>query len=167
MPYTWTSQPNNPTQIMQLKPHESLSARGMAAFVFATFVMILLPTVGLLGTSLLWALLPFLMLAVWGIYFALQRNHKQRQITETLTLTKDNTHLIRQNPDGSVQEWECNRYWTQISKHDTGGPIPHYVTLKGMGREVEIGAFLSEEERITLFDDLNSALKKAGERPPS
>jgi uncharacterized membrane protein len=36
-----------------------------------------------------------------------------------------------------------------------------------MGREVEIGAFLSEEERITLFDDLNSALKKAGERPPS
>ena len=46
--------------------------------------------------------------------------------------------------------------------HETDGPVPHYVTLKGMGREVEIGAFLSEEERITLYDDLSAALKKAG-----
>jgi hypothetical protein len=27
-----------------------------------------------------------------------------------------------------------------------------------MGREVEIGAFLSEEERITLYDELNRSL---------
>jgi uncharacterized membrane protein len=36
------------------------------------------------------------------------------------------------------------------------------VTLKGMGREVEIGAFLSEDERIELYIELHKALKKAG-----
>lgn len=88
------------------------------------------------------------MLAVWGIYFALQRNHKQRQITEVLTLTDDTVNLIRTDPKGDTQEWECNRYWIQITKHDTSGAMPHYVTLKGVGCEVEIGAFLCEEERI-------------------
>jgi uncharacterized membrane protein len=161
MPYTWTTQPNAPTQIMQLKPHESLPARGMAAFVLTTFALVLLPTLGLLGTPLLWGLLPFVLLAVWAIYFALQKNHKQRQITETLTLSNDHVNLTQTDPNGAVKTWDCNRYWSQVHLHTSGGPVPNYVTLKGMGREVEIGAFLSEEERITLYNDLQSALKKA------
>lgn len=145
---------------MQLKPHESLPARGMAAFVLATFTLILIPAFALLGTPLLWVLLPFLLFAVWAIYFALQRNHKHLQISEELTLTEDMAQLVRTNPNGDTQTWECNRYWTQICKHDTAGPVPHYVTLKGMGREVEIGAFLSEDERISLFDDLQLAFRR-------
>ena len=162
MPYTWTTQPSDKTQIMQLKPDESLPARGMAAFVLTTFTLILIPVIALLGTPVFWVLLPFVLLAVWGLYFALQQNHKQRQITEVLTLSKDNAQLTRKGPKGDTQTWECNRYWTQVNMHETDGPVPHYVTLKGMGREVEIGAFLSEEERITLYDDLMAALKKAG-----
>ena len=38
------------------------------------------------------------------------------------------------------------------------GPLPNYVTLSGNGREVEIGAFLSEDERKSLFKELKSAL---------
>ena len=162
MPYTWTTQPSDKTQIMQLKPDESLPARGMAAFVLTTFTLILIPVIALLCTPVFWVLLPFVLLAVWGLYFALQQNHKQRQITEVLTLSKDNAQLTRKGPKGDTQTWECNRYWTQVNMHETDGPVPHYVTLKGMGREVEIGAFLSEEERITLYDDLSAALKKAG-----
>lgn len=144
---------------MRLWPHESLPARGMAAFVLTTFTLILIPTLPLLGSVILWGLLPFLLLAVWGIYFALQRNHKSRQILEVLTLDEDEARLTRTNPKGDTQEWDCNRYWTQVTKYDAEGPVPHYVTLKGKGREVEIGAFLSEDERIALFDDLSRALK--------
>ncbi len=146
---------------MRLWPHESLPARGMAAFVLTTFTLILIPTLPLLGSPILWGLLPFLLAAVWGIYFALQRNHRARQILEVLTLSGDQATLVRTNPKGDVHEWDCNRYWTEVSKYDEDGPVPHYVTLRGMGREVEIGAFLSEEERIALFDDLRRALRKA------
>jgi uncharacterized membrane protein len=134
----------------------------MAAFVLTTFTLILIPTLPLLGSPILWGLLPFLLLAVWGIYFALQRNHKSRQILEVLTLSPEEARLIRSEPDGGQLEWECNRYWTQVSKYDSEGPVPHYVTLKGKGREVEIGSFLSEEERIALYDDLIQALRDKG-----
>ncbi|WP_299149218.1 DUF2244 domain-containing protein [uncultured Tateyamaria sp.] len=159
MPYRWTSAPDAPTQEMQLWPHNSLPQQGLVAVVLTTFTLILIPALPLLGSVVLWGLLPFLMLAVWGIYFALRRNRKSRQIIEVLTLDKDQTHLCRTDPDGGVQEWDCNRYWTQVTKYDDQGPIPHYVTLKGKGREVEIGAFLSEEERIALYDDLTRALR--------
>ena len=46
----------------------------------------------------------------------------------------------------------------QVRLHQTGGPVPNYLTLKGDGREVELGAFLSEEERLALRDDLHQRL---------
>lgn len=159
MPYKWTTEPAARTQEMRLWPHESLPARGMAAFVLSTFTLIMIPALPLLGSPILWGLLPFLLMAVWGIYFALQRNHRSRQITEILTLGPEETHLVRTEPDGQVQEWDCNRYWCQVTKYDDEGPVPHYVTLRGAGREVEIGAFLSEDERIALYDDLQRALR--------
>ena len=36
--------------------------------------------------------------------------------------------------------------------------MPFYVTLNGNGREVEIGAFLSEDERKSLYEELRSEL---------
>ncbi|MFX4298550.1 MULTISPECIES: DUF2244 domain-containing protein [Roseobacteraceae] len=160
MPYNWTTAPTAPIQELHLWPHQSLPARGMAAFVLTTFTLLLIPTLPLLGTRLLWWLLPFILLAVWGVYFALQHNYRTRQITEVLTLSGDTARLIRTNPKGDTQAWECNRYWTQVTKYEKDGPVPHYVTLKGMGREVEIGAFLSEDERIALYDELNRALRR-------
>ncbi|WP_223425559.1 DUF2244 domain-containing protein [Tateyamaria pelophila] len=161
MPYRWTTQTDAPTQELKLWPHNSLPQQGMAAFVLATFTLILIPALPLLGSVVLWGLLPFLLLAVWGIYFALRRNRRSRQILEVLTLDAEETHLTRTDANGKVREWECNRYWTQVTKYEDQGPVPHYVTLKGKGREVEIGSFLSEEERIALFEDLQRALRHA------
>ncbi len=160
MPYRWTTQIDDPTQEMQLWPHNSLPQTGLAAFVLATFTMIMIPALPLLGSVVLWGLLPFLLLAVWGVYFALRRNRRSRQILEVFTLNDEETHLTRTDANGKVQHWECNRYWTQVTKYDDQGPVRHYVTLKGKGREVEIGAFLSEEERIALFDDLQRVLAR-------
>ncbi|WP_299627281.1 DUF2244 domain-containing protein [uncultured Tateyamaria sp.] len=161
MPYRWTTDPDAPTQELQLWPHNSLPQKGMAAFVLTTFTLILIPALPLLGSVVLWGLLPFLLLAVWAIYFALRRNRRARQIIEVLTLDDEDTHLTRTDANGQVQEWDCNRYWTQVTKYESEGPVPHYVTLKGKGREVEIGSFLSEEERIALYDDLLRALRGA------
>jgi uncharacterized membrane protein len=160
MPYRWTTATSDPVQELHLWPHESLPPRGMAAFVLATFVMILIPTFTLLGSPVLWGMLPFVLGAVWGIFIALQRNHRARQILEVLTLEPEIARLTRTDPDGKRHDWDCNRYWTEVSKYETEGPVPHYVTLRGKGREVEIGAFLSEEERIALYDDLSRALKR-------
>jgi len=160
MPYEWTTPPDASPQRMRLWPHQSLPARGFAAFILTTFTLILIPTLPLLGTVLLWGLLPFMLLAVGGMYAALQYNHRSRQISEVFTLDQDKAHLVHTTPKGEVKEWDCNRYWTVVTKYEKDGPVPHYVTLRGMGREVEIGAFLSEKERIALFDDLERSFKR-------
>jgi uncharacterized membrane protein len=160
MPYQWTNHDNADVQELQLWPHNSLSKHGFVAFVLITFILILIPAFPLLGSAVLWGLLPFLLLAVWGIYFALKQNQQSRQIFEKLTLSLDETHLARTDANGKIREWVCNRYWTQVTKYDDQGPLPHYVTLKGKGREVEIGAFLTEEERIAVYHELLEALRR-------
>ncbi|MEX0280427.1 MAG: DUF2244 domain-containing protein [Arenibacterium sp.] len=159
MPYSWTETEKTDTRELHLWPHQSMSPNGFALFITVTFAMLLLPLFPLLGTVLVWGLLPFLMLAVGGIWLALGRNQKNAQILEVLHLSEDRAHLVRHNPKGHAQEWACNRYWATASLHSSSGPVPNYVTLKGGGREVEIGAFLSEEERIALYDDLKQALR--------
>lgn len=158
MPYEWTTPPGDTLQHLRLWPHQSLPPRGFAGFILVTFILILIPTLPLLGTALLWGLLPFMLLAVAGLYVALRRNHKSRQIEEVLSLNHDTARLRHITAKGEVKNWDCNRYWTRVTKYDSDGPVPHYVTLRGNGREVEIGAFLSEDERIALFEDLQRRL---------
>lgn len=139
---------------MRLWPHQSLPARGYAAFLLATFVFATMPLYGLLGTKLLWGLLPFLLLALAGVWFALDRNRRNSQILEVLRLTPSEVSLTRQNPKGPDQSWSCNPFWAKAHLHTSEGPVPNYVTLSGAGREVEIGTFLSEDERKALYRDL-------------
>ncbi|MCA0997621.1 DUF2244 domain-containing protein [Alloyangia pacifica] len=162
MPYTWTmdtGEDGAQEAELRLWPHQSLSAKGFVTFIGIFFFMALIPFYGLLGTLLLWGLLPFMLAALWGIWYALRRNEKDRQILEVLTLTPDTTQLLRHNPRGPAQDWQSNTYWVSAQMHETGGPVPYYVTLKGAGREVEIGAFLSEEERKALYLELSDRLR--------
>ena len=161
MPYKWTKTAPTPTKELHLWPHQSLAPNGFAIFIGATSVMLMFPLFPLIGSVVLWGILPFLMLAVAGVWFALDRSHRNAQILEVLTLSPDTARLIRHNPRGPNQEWECNIYWVKAQMHDLDGPVPHYVTLNGAGREVEIGAFLSEEERVSLFDELVLALRQS------
>ncbi len=161
MPYHWTSAPRARSQELSLWPHNSLSPEGFAAMVLGFFLFASLPLYVLIGTAVLWGLLPFLLAATAALYYALRRNLRDRMILETLTVDEDTTRLTRQNPNGDVQDWESRTYWVRVSMHPKGGPVPHYVTLSGAGREVEIGAFLSEDERKALFSDLQSAVKRA------
>ncbi|MBI6630549.1 DUF2244 domain-containing protein [Pontibaca salina] len=160
MPYNWmkTGEDAPAQQELHLWPHQSLPPRGYAWFIGGTFALILLPVIGLLGTALLWGILPFVMIAIAGIWFALDRSRRNAQILEILTLSDTTAHLLRLNPRGVRQEWKCNRYWVRPEMHDSNGPVPYYVTLHGGGREVEIGAFLSEDERVALFDELSRKL---------
>ena len=92
---------------------------------------------------------------------ALNRSYRDGSTLEILTLRRDRIALIRHNPRGPVQEWQANPYWTIVQIHPTGGPVPNYLTLKGEGREVEVGAFLSEGERIVLKAELDAALVRS------
>ena len=159
MPYEWLP-PQGNVQHLHLWPHRSLTQRGFVGFVGVTAALIAAPLLATLGSPVLWALLPFLVGTIWAIWFALRKNGRDRDIVEDLTLAPDHITLVRHGPKGQRQAWEANPYWVRITLHATGGPVPNYLTLKGEGREVELGAFLSEEERVALAGELRRRLAR-------
>lgn len=154
-PSTYEGRP--PLYRVHLYPHRSLPRAGFVTFIAATCILLATPLLPLLGTPALWALLPFLLGTIAAIWFFLMRSYRSGQTLEDLSLWRDRITLVRINPDGSRQDWEANPYWVDVITHDK--PVPSYLTLRGGPREVELGAFLTPEEREILKAELEEKLR--------
>lgn len=167
MPYEWT-QTTDKTGACDLRvwPHRSLSPQGFVTFIVITFGMLMVPLLSVLGTVVLWGLLPFLMGTLALMWAFLRRSYKDGTLTETLSLAPEKIALIRHNPRGPDQTWEANPYWVRVALHETEGPVENYLTLAGSGRTVELGAFLSPEERKALHDELQLRLARLSPAAP-
>jgi uncharacterized membrane protein len=159
MPYEWLSSDRGEDRL-HLWPHRSLSQKGFVWFLGLTAALIAVPLIGILGSPVVWALLPFLIAALAAIWIALRKNGRDRDILEDLRLSPSEVTLSRHGPRGQRRDWTANPHWLRVTLHETGGPVPNYLTLKGEAREVELGAFLSEDERIALYQDLRSRLSR-------
>ncbi|MDT8857034.1 DUF2244 domain-containing protein [Paracoccaceae bacterium Fryx2] len=173
MPYEWVTRleraPGDPGAFshaagdgpacrLHLWPYRSLPRRGFVWCIGLLAALLALPLLAVLGTPVLWGLLPFLCLAVAGMWWALTRSYRDAEIVEELALWSDHVTLTRHGPRGRRQDWQANPHWVRVMLHASGGPVPNYLTLAGGVREVELGTFLSEPERVTLAGDLAAAL---------
>lgn len=166
MPYEWLP-PDAAGDRLHLWPWRSLPRRGFVWFLGGTAALIAVPLVAVLGTPVLWGLLPFLLAAVAAMWWALERSYRDGEIIEDLRLSPTEMQLVRHGPRGQRQDWQANPHWVRVIRHETGGPVPHYLTLRGGPREVEIGAFLTPGERLALETDLRARLAQARERRPA
>lgn len=148
---------------IRLWPHSSLSAEGFVVFIGTTFAMLCIPIVGLIGTAVLWGILPFALGTLGLLWFGLKRSWRDRDILETFDLTETAATLVRRDPNGAVRDWTANPYWVRVELHPKDGPVEDYLTLEGGPRPVEIGAFLTPEERRDLRGILRDALSRLRE----
>lgn len=161
MPYQWSQEPPQKTADWQLSlwPYRSLLRKDFVLFIGATAAIVALPLLTVIGTAVLWGLLPFFAIMLGGIWYALHVSYRRGEILEELTVTETIAHLTRHNPNGVNQDWEANRYWVSVHLHPTGGPVKNYITLRGGDREVELGSFLDEAERLALYGELKQSLR--------
>ncbi|RYH02405.1 DUF2244 domain-containing protein [Salipiger sp. IMCC34102] len=161
MPYEWSSPPPHETLdwSLSLWPYRSLLRRDFVLFMGATAAIIALPLLVVLGSAVLWGLLPFFAIAFAGLWAAFNATYRSGETLEELVVTETTAQLTRHNPKGAAQHWEANRHWVSVHLHPTGGPVSNYITLRGGAREVELGAFLDNAERLALYDELKRALK--------
>lgn len=163
MPYQWTqTAPDDSGAVLQrltLWPHRSLPRRGFVWFIATTAALLSLPIIAMLGSPVLWGLLPFGAIAVAGVWFALQHSYRTGQTHEELTLDRDRLHVRRVDPGKPPRDWDTNSYWVraQIRK----GPVEDYLTLTDGTREIELGVFLTPPERRDLCRELTSAIARA------
>ncbi|MBL8561356.1 MAG: DUF2244 domain-containing protein [Gemmobacter sp.] len=158
MPVEWLP-PTPEGDRLHLWPYRSLPRRGFVWFIGGTAALTALPLLAVIGTAVLWGVLPFLVLAIAALWWGLERSYRDAEILEDLVLGAAQVTLIRHGPRKRRQEWQANPHWVRVIRHATGGPVPHYLTLQGGPREVEIGAFLTPEERLALEHELRQRLR--------
>ncbi|MDO5621886.1 MAG: DUF2244 domain-containing protein [Paracoccus sp. (in: a-proteobacteria)] len=155
MPYEWQDQPGKAE--LRVWPYHALTAGGFVWFIGLTTAAISLPLLALLGRAALWVTLPFAALAVGLPWLALTRNRSKGPF-EVLTLTADQLALTHHDPHRPARHWQANPYWVRASL--CHGPIEAYLTLTDGQREVELGAFLTPDERRTLHAEITHRLRK-------
>lgn len=162
MPYEWSENPRNTNQPLELNlwPYRSLLRRDFVLFIGATVTIVAMPLIVLLGSGVLWIMLGFFVVTLWGLWTALNISYKRGEALEHLVLTHDEVQLTHHTAKGKTLYWNANRYWTTAHLHPKSGPVENYITLRGSDREVEIGSFLDADERLVLFEELQIALRR-------
>ncbi|SOH93524.1 Uncharacterized membrane protein [Monaibacterium marinum] len=152
--------PDDPLLSMTLWPHQSLTPKGLEFMSWMIGIGLAIPAFAFVGTAAFWGMLPFVIGAFLLFRFMIHRNQRARRLHEELSIWPDLITVRRYDPDGTIHNWQANPYWVSVTLHDNA-KIGNYLTLKGAGREIELGAFLTPEERVTLAHDLRRALARA------
>ncbi len=143
---------------LRIRPHRSLPVEGFVWFIAITAAAIALPMLAVLGSPVVWGILPFALAILLSLWAALRRSYRDGALTEELTLWRDRIEIVRKDPRRSERRWSADPYWVKVEIHHEGGPVEDYLTLTGGGRQVELGSCLSPQERVALRDDLAAAL---------
>ena len=149
-----------PAAELHLWPHRSLPNRGFVIFFALSAGLVAVPLLAVLGTPALWGLLPFVVIVFAAVWYALRRSTRDGRILEELRIWSDSMELIRREPGGHVLDWQANPYWVRLALHAQDGPVEDYLVLEGGGRDVELGAFLTPQERRELHAELEHALSR-------
>ena len=156
MPYRWTETEHG--RKLDLWPQQSMTAQGFAWFIGTTAALLSLPLLAVLGSPTVWILLAFMLLVVGGVWRALMANRADRQIHEELTLSPDRVRLEHRVSKRPARTWDATPNWVTVHL-SRDGPVEDYLTLRGGGREVELGAFLTPAERKDLYAELQRLIR--------
>ncbi len=155
MPYQWSESPQENT--VTLWPYQSMTPAGFTWFIGITSVMLTVPLLAVLGSAVAWVLMAFFLATIIATWRAITANQTARNTREKLTLSETRIDLVHQPAKGKALSWEANPHWVSINLRQDG-PVENYLTLRGGGREVELGAFLTPEERKQLYDELRQVI---------
>lgn len=155
MPYAWSETPEENT--LTLWPHQSMTPGGFSWFIGATAAMLSLPLFAVLGSAVAWVLMVFFLATLTATWRAITSNQRARSTREKLRVTETRIDLEHQPPKGPTLRWDANPHWVTVNLR-TDGPVENYLTLRGGGREVELGAFLTPDERKALYEELKQVV---------
>ncbi|NIR60104.1 MAG: DUF2244 domain-containing protein [Gammaproteobacteria bacterium] len=105
-----------------------------------------------------WPVLPFAGLELAALWAGLYAAHRQAERREVVWVDEDLV-AVEKGRRAPEQHCEFPRGWAQVILEPPASPCrSSRLFVRSHGREVEIGAWLNEEERAGLAHDLAQAL---------
>ncbi|HHQ13387.1 MAG TPA: DUF2244 domain-containing protein [Chromatiales bacterium] len=107
-----------------------------------------------------WPILPFAGLELLGLGLALYASMRRGRIRESICVDERKVVVSKTSPDRRAT-YEFSRPWTKVEL--IRPPVdnwPDRLVLRSMGRSVEVGAFLTDNERKSLRKRLDSVIRQ-------
>jgi uncharacterized membrane protein len=155
--------PERPIFEALLYPHRSLGRKGYAILIAGTAAI-----VSLYG-------LVFLVMGAWPIFgflggewllfwFLFRKHHRGDERAERIRLYPDHLLFERYDRKGGHTKERLQPYWLNVileraAEHDNA------LFLRSHGRSIEVGAFLSPQERRDLAGELQTVLARHRSSP--
>lgn len=135
--------------LFELSPNCSLTPRAALVFYFGIVAVSLTIAVGFAIVGY-WPILPFAGLELLALGAALRWSMLQGQRRERIRIDE---HYVRVSKTGrgDAREYEFSRAWTRVKLVKANQSTwPHRLLLTSKGKAVEVGRFLTEDERESL-----------------
>ncbi len=143
-----------------IRPNSSLSWRGNKV-VFLLMCLISFGIAGIFTAAGYWVVLPFAGLEMAVLGAALYLCAAQASWCEVIAIDEDQIQVIkgRQRPE---QTFVFNRHWARVVLSRRPAPSRGgRVSIRSHGQDVEVGAFLNEDEKEQLAFALQRAIVSA------
>ena len=157
----WSGVSEVPFIKIRLAPNRSLDSNGTKVVFCVIALGFLLPIIPFIGSPIGVTLTIFSGLTFYLFLTLLQKSFQQGNTFEEILISKNKIIVIHQEKNKEQMTWECNPYWTKVHLDINNPRLKNYLTLAGKGKRIELGAFLSPDERLELRDKIQNALAKA------
>lgn len=138
-------------------PHRSLTRKGVLVVVGA--LMVLSAGLGVQFCQLgAWPVVAFSAIEIPVLVVLLAINLRRARASELIMLDARALTVIRTDPAGRREQVSLPSGWLRVDLDAAGGGA--HVMLRSRGRDFEIGAFLHEPEKRSLFEALREALHR-------
>lgn len=146
-----------------LHPQTSLSPKGFLLFMSLLCGMSFTAGIAFVVAGA-WPVFGFMGLDVLLVWLAFRANYRAGRRYERLVLTDETLLVERVSPSGARRTWHFQPYWLSVV---LDGPLRPGVPLllRSHGKALEIGTFLTPEEKRDLAEALRAELRRLREIP--
>ena len=88
------------------------------------------------------------------------KSYSPETVKEVVLIGPKEISITRFEANGKQNFWKANNYWVKVKLYPEGQIVENYLTLVGNNREVELGAYLSPNERVLVQQRIESALSR-------
>lgn len=147
--------------LFELRPNCSLTRRTATIF-FLSIATVSLGIAGIFAAAGYWPILPFAGLELAALGAALHFSMRQGRMRELIRVDEHDV-TVRKSHGDQTHEYAFRRPWTRVRlDRAPAGHWPSRLSLTSMGRSVEVGSFLTDDERDSLRGRLTEVIDNPG-----
>ena len=145
---------------MVLWPNRSFEIKNIKFLFGILSIGFAVPILPFFGSSMGTLLLIFAVATLIAFSSLFIQSYSGGNLKEIVRIDPKEISVTRIEANGDKISWKANSYWARVKLYPEGQVVENYLTLVGGNREIELGSFLSPEERTLVRIKIENILKK-------